>query len=128
MNVNPVASLFVQYLYYPTVLVFVVTLIQRRHMQEGFRKRYATLYIGLFLLALWGFSFFLVSYRLSDFLLLLFAGAAGVLAAFRRENVFLFRLTCLKCRKRLQIREVLFDDSNCCPVCRAEGEGSRGGS
>ncbi len=57
MNAFAVTSFLNRFLYYPVVLIFVLNLLQRKHVREGTSKRFATLYIGIGLLALWGYTF-----------------------------------------------------------------------
>ncbi len=113
-----------RFLYYPVVLVFVLNLIQRRHLKEGNAKRFATLYIGIALLAVWGFTFLSIRFAMGDpYLIPLGLAMIGIAVYFRRR-FFPFRLFCSNCGKRLGAREVLFVDSNLCSECGSSNSAS----
>ncbi len=119
-----------RYLYYPVVLVFVVNLIQRQYKEAGTKKRYATLYLGVFFLVFWGYTFLLMRLAMGDFWLVLFIAAAVVPAVIKRKVVFPFRRTCPRCGSGVTLKTLLFEDANLCPGCRkadADGEARSGG-
>jgi len=125
MNTFPVTSFLNQFLYYPAVLVFVLNLLQRGHMKEGKSKRFATLYIGIGLLSLWGYTFFSIRFALGDlYLIPVIIVIIGVCVLFR-SRLFPFRLFCARCGQRLHLREFLYVDSNQCPSCDALKEGGK---
>ena len=107
-------------LYYPVVALFVVNLVQRRHMAAGLRKRYATLYLGGLLLAFWGSTFMILRFGLVDLMLLPAAGLCLAVLLLLRDSMLPFRLRCAVCGRRLGWREALYNDANMCAVCMRE--------
>ena len=115
-----------RYLYYPVVLIFVVNLIQRQYKQGANKKRYATLYMGVFFIVLWGYTFLLLRFALGDLWLVLIVGAGIALAVIKRNVLFPFRPSCSRCGKGVTIRTMFFEDEDLCADCRktdAEAEG-----
>ncbi len=105
-------------LYYPVVLIFLLNLFQRRHMEEGRGKRFAIFYIGLLFLAFWGCTFFFIRFRIPDGFLILLVAASMVLIIIKRRIFFPFRFKCAGCGQKLKIKEFLFVDSNLCNLCK----------
>ena len=95
----------------------MVILVQRRYGEQGVAKRNAILYIGIMLLALWGFAFFLLRFEFADFLLIPFLLGCAVLAVFKRRAIWPFRWTCCECGRKLPIKQAFFLDSNLCKTC-----------
>jgi len=123
MNASAVASFLNRFLYYPIVLIFVLNLLQSRHAREGSSKRFATLYIGIGLLALWGYTFLSNRFALDDLYLIPVVIVIIGLCFFFRGHVLPFRLFCEKCGQRLHLREFLYVDSNRCSTCDVPQEG-----
>ena len=117
MNAFAVTSFLNRFLYYPVVLIFVLNLLQRRHVREGTLKRFATLYIGFGLLALWGYTFLANRLALDDLYLIPVVIVIIGVCIFFRGHVLPFRLFCEKCGQRLHFREFLYVDSNRCSTC-----------
>ena len=115
---GPVVSFLNRFLYYPVIVILVFNLIQRRFMDRGTGKRFASLYFGVLVLAFWGITFLFQRYRIPDGYLILPLAAAAALVVFRRKDFLPFRLRCASCGKRLPLRTILFDDSNLCGSCR----------
>ena len=124
METNAIALFLSNNMYYPVVLIFVVILIQRRFGEQGVAKRNAIMYIGIMLLALWGFSFFLLRFELADALLIPFVLGCLTLAVFKRKLMLPFRRACSQCGRKLPIKQVLFLDSTLCESCAGRGQGS----
>jgi fatty acid desaturase len=125
MNAFAVTSFLNRFLYYPVVLIFVLNLLQRRHLKEGTSKRLATLYIGIGLLALWGYTYLSNRLALGDlYLIPVIIVIIGVCIFFRR-HVFPFRLFCERCGQRLHLREFFYIDSNRCSTCEAPKKGAK---
>jgi 8-oxo-dGTP diphosphatase len=112
-----VTAFLVRFFYFPVVLVLVLNLIQRRHMARGVKKRFATLYQAILLLAYWGITYLFQIYRVRDIWLLAPTLAAAGLVLFLRGKFLPFRLRCVSCGARLPLRTVLFDDANRCEAC-----------
>ena len=123
MNAFAVTSFLNRFLYYPVALIFVLNLLQSRHVREGTSKRFATLYIGIGLLALWGYTFLSNRFALDDLYLIPVVIVIIGLCIFFRGHVFPFRLFCKKCGQRLHLREFLYVDSNRCSTCDVPKEG-----
>jgi len=117
---HEIARFLSRTLYYPVVAVFVINLVQRRHMRTGLRKRYATLHLGALLLAFWGATFLLIRFDLGDLFLIPLVLACVAVVLLFRDAVLPYRLRCAVCRRRLGPREILFYDSNLCAGCFRE--------
>jgi hypothetical protein len=117
-----IVSFLSRFLFYPVVIILVFNLIQRRFVDRGTRKRYASLYFGVLVLAFWGVTFLFQRYGIPDGYLILPLSAAAALIAIRRKDFLPFRLRCASCGKRLSLRTVLFDDANLCDSCGVSDE------
>jgi multisubunit Na+/H+ antiporter MnhG subunit len=104
-------------LFYLLLAVLGLNLFQRRYQQYSEKKRFATLYLGMLVLAWMILVILMVYFHLPDVLLIPLT-AAVVLAGFLlRRRVFPFRLRCVQCHQPLSSKRVLFFDSNACERC-----------
>ena len=105
--------------YAPWMVVALLTLnlSQRRHLEHGERKRFATLYLSVLVLVLFASSHLILLYGLPTATLgvvvLLIVGIAGVF----HEQVLPFRFRCGSCGTNLTPKRVLYYDSNQCRDC-----------
>ena len=106
-----------QRILYLLLAVLVVNMFQRRYQKTAQKKRFATLYIAILILALMVGTVLIVSFDLPDVLFLPLL-AVLVLIGYRfRKKVFPFRLNCRNCGDRLSGKRILFYDSNTCEKC-----------
>jgi hypothetical protein len=102
---------------YLLLAVLVLNMLQRRYQKHAQKKRFATLYIAILILALMAGTLLIVYFDLPDILFLALL-AALVLIGYRfRKKVFPFRLNCQNCGERLSGKRILFYDSNTCEKC-----------
>ena len=108
--------------YAPWIVVAMLTLnlSQRRHLEHGERKRFATLYLSILVLVVFASSHLILLYGLPAATLgvvaLLILAVAGVF----REQVLPFRLWCTSCGAKLSPKRVLYYDSNRCRNCEQD--------
>ena len=106
-----------QRILYLLLAVLLVNMFQRRYQKTAQKKRFATLYIAILILALMVGTVLIVSFDLPDVLFLPLL-AVLVLIGYRfRKKVFPFRLNCRNCGDRLSGKRILFYDSNTCEKC-----------
>ena len=120
MSGNSVPLFMTRILYYPTVLLFLFNLLQRRYGGKGVNKRMATLLMAVMLLLVWGVSFFTVRFGWPDFVLAASVGVLILVAVLNKKRIFPFRISCRQCGRRLEIRHILFLDENRCDGCLTE--------
>ena len=102
---------------YLLLAVLVLNMFQRRYQQHAQKKRFATLYIAILILALMVGTVLIVYLELPDVLFLPLL-AAVILIGYRfRTKVFPFRLNCQACGEKLSGKRILFYDSNTCEKC-----------
>ena len=102
---------------YLLLAVLVLNMFQRRYQKHAQKKRFATLYIAILILALMVGTVLVVYLDLPDLLFLPLL-AVLVLVGYRfRKQVFPFRLSCRLCGERLSGKRILFYDSNTCEKC-----------
>jgi uncharacterized membrane protein len=102
---------------YLLLAVLVLNMFQRRYQKYAQKKRFATLYIAILILALMVGTVLIVYLDLPDIIFLPLL-AVLVLIGYRfRKKVFPFRLNCRSCGERLSGKRILFYDSNTCEKC-----------
>ena len=106
----------------PLLALLAVTLIfnmtQRRHLDHGEAKRFASLGIaGILLLLLIG-TVVVTRLGRSDWFLLPTAALALLLALRFRDRLFLFRRSCSECRAALPLKQILYFDETTCEGCK----------
>jgi hypothetical protein len=120
-----VSSALLRYLLIPMILLWVYHLSQRRHDKEGGRKREATLFLTLLVLVCWGVAWLFQRFGVPDVYLVLLALAIAGAVVWQRRRLFPFHVRCERCRARLPLQRILFNDSRLCPSCELatkEGE------
>jgi len=105
---------------YLLMAVLLVNIIQRRYHKHAQKKRLATLYIGILILAFMVGTVLIVYFELPDILVIPLAALATVVGYRYRSKVFPFRLKCSNCGKSLSGKRILFFDSNACEKCEPE--------
>ena len=108
------------------MVLLVFNLIQRRHLDHGERKRFASLgFAGLALLC-YAATIAIIRFSLPDVLLIM-PVVITVFVLFKfKKAFFLFRLHCAECGAPLKVTATLFRDDNVCLKCRAPGETTTG--
>jgi 8-oxo-dGTP diphosphatase len=101
------------------IAILVFNMTQRRTMNVGMRKRYASLWIAGLVAGLWGAAIMLKRFRAPDVLLLLAAAALVGVAVSQRRSIFVFRARCSTCGAPLALGRVLYHDDPRCPDCAA---------
>jgi hypothetical protein len=115
--VHPITLFLQKNLFYLLLAVLALNLFQRRYQKRSERKRYATLYLGMLVLA-WMILIILITvFHWPEWLLIpLTLALVAVGVAFRRHT-FPFRFRCVRCGRALDSKRILFFDSNACEVC-----------
>lgn len=119
---HPVSNFIVSYFYWLFLAILVVNLMQRRYRAKAQRKRFATLYIAILVFVLYIYAFTLIRFNLSDWLLLIYGGAAGVLIGVYRRAFLPFALHCVSCGATLPFDRVVYADNNLCADCEAKAD------
>ena len=101
----------------PIVAVWIYHLVQRRTRERGVRKRNATLYITIVLLAVWALVYLLARFSLDDLYLVPIAFFAAVVMVWQRSALFPFRARCARCGASLSASRIFLYDSNTCDAC-----------
>jgi len=114
---HPITLFLQKNLFYLLLAVLALNLFQRRYQKLSERKRFATLYLAMLVLAWMILVIVVVAFGWPDWLLVPFTLAlAGVGAIFHRHT-FPFRLRCARCGQSLEAKRILFHDSNACERC-----------
>jgi hypothetical protein len=106
---------------YLLLAVLLLNMLQRRYRQHAQKKRFATLYIGLLILALMVGSVLIVTLKLPDILIVPLLAVLIVIGYRFRNKVFPFRLNCEQCGQKLNGKRIAFFDSNRCEHCDPQG-------
>jgi hypothetical protein len=114
----------------PWVVVGILTLtmVQRRYMDVGIGKRFATLQLGGLVAILWAATLVFDHFSARDVLLLPVCALLMLIAVVRRKSIFPYRLRCASCGMPLPLKRILFHDEPRCAGCERrlgpqEGEG-----
>jgi len=97
--------------------VLALNLFQRRYQQTAQRKRLATLYLAMLVLAWMVLVIVVVAFRWPEWLLAPGTLALVALGAAFHRHTFPFRFRCVRCGAFLEAGRVLFHDSNDCARC-----------
>jgi 8-oxo-dGTP diphosphatase len=118
---HPLTLFLQKNLFYLLLAVLALNLFQRRYQKTSQRKRLATLYLAILVLAWMVLVIVVVAFGWPDWLLIPFTLAlAGVGAVFHRHT-FPFRFRCARCGKQLEAKRIVFFDSNTCEACEPQG-------
>ena len=99
------------------IAVLVFNLTQRRHLEHGEKKRFATLGIAGLVLVLYASSIVIVRFTLHPALLFIPAAVAVFLGYRFRKSLFIFPLRCSHCGENLPLVRSLYYDHNLCGSC-----------
>jgi len=115
---NPISTFIADNFFWALVAVLALNLFQRKHGVRAKKKRMATLFLALFVFALYSYAILVVQLKLHDLFLLIYVAVAAVVMYLLRKSVLPFRFNCISCGKRLDPKEIAFEDSNTCESCR----------
>ena len=113
-------------LFYLLLAVLLINMLQRRQRKTTEKKRMATFYLGIIVLAWMVGSIVIVHFQLPDLLQLPLIGGLGLIAWRFRTHTFPFRRYCANCGDPLSGKRMLYHDSNLCETCEPGEEGSPG--
>jgi hypothetical protein len=119
---HPISEFIVKYFNWVFLGFLALNLIQRRYREKAQKKRFATLYIAILVFLLFTFANSLVTFKLPEWLLLVFFAAAAVVGWLLREHMFPFRFRCKSCSKTLTFDQIMFNDANLCADCLPKDE------
>jgi 8-oxo-dGTP diphosphatase len=107
--------------------ILMFNLIQRRHLDHGEKKRYATLGMAGILLVIYVATITAIRYALPDYVLIGSLTVAVFLGLRYRRKLFVFSLKCKHCGSSMPIQRTLYYDDNLCGSCLREtsSEGPR---
>jgi hypothetical protein len=105
----------------PIVLLWGYHLAQRRFIEQGPRKRSASLQITLLFIGVWIAAYLLRRFRVDDVFLFPVLAAAAIAVVAGRRSMFPYRIRCARCRTPLPLKRILFVDSPGCEACEKEG-------
>jgi hypothetical protein len=114
---HPIILFLQKYLFYLLLAVLALNLFQRRYQKYSAKKRFATLYLSMLVLAWMILIIIMVFFRLPDLLLIPFTAVLAAVGIVFRHQIFPFRLRCVQCRQPLSSKRLLFFDSNACERC-----------
>lgn len=114
---NTVNTFIAEKILYLLMAVLVLNMFQRRHQKHSQKKRFATLYIGILILALMVGSVLILYLNLPDIILIALLAVLIAVGYRFRKQVFPFRLNCVRCGQRLTGKRIIFFDSNTCEHC-----------
>lgn len=101
------------------VAVLFFNLSQRKHLDHGENKRFASLYAAGPFFIIYVATLLVERYGLGTWFFIP-AGIAAIFYVYRmRKKIFLFRLRCASCNTRLPVGRLLYYDNNLCETCEA---------
>ncbi len=103
---------------WPLIGILVLNLVFRRYGKAAIKKRMACLYQALAVFAITSIAAVIAQKELGD--LYLYIGTLAVVAFLYifKAKTFPYRLTCLRCSKKLDMKTIYFMDNNLCPKCQ----------
>jgi 8-oxo-dGTP diphosphatase len=120
--VHPITLFLQKNLFYLLLAVLALNLFQRRYQKASERKRLATLYLAMLVLAWMILVIVVVAFHWPDWLLIPFTLAVASVGVIFRRHTFPFRLRCARCGGSLDSKRILFYDSNACERCDPQQE------
>ncbi len=114
---HPITLFLQKNLFYLLLAVLALNLFQRRYQKRSERKRFATLYLAMLVLAWMVLVIVVVAFSWPDWLLIPFTLALAAVGVVFRRHTFPFRLRCARCGRQLDSMRVLYFDSNACEAC-----------
>ena len=106
-----------RYMLVPIAAIWIFHLAQRRSHDKGIRKRNATLYLTIVLLAAWALVWTLGRFSLDNLYLVPIGFFTLAVLIWQRAVIFPFQARCAHCGLPLAVSRILFDDSNMCDRC-----------
>ncbi len=101
----------------PTVILWAYHLALRGYLEVGEKKRYASLFLTIVLLALWLTAYLLRRFGIDDLLLIPAFAVAIAVVIWKRGTFVPYRFSCAQCGKPLSVKRILFHDSGKCDTC-----------
>jgi len=102
--------------------LLVFNLTQRRHLEHGEQKRFASLGFSGIALLWYAAALVIIRFSLIEILFLVPAAVSALVTYRFRKSLFLFRLHCAGCGSLLRISATLYHDDNLCGECREPAE------
>lgn len=113
VGATPIASWLGRGLYWVFLGIMVLNLTQRKYQERVHRKRFATLFIGLMVFALYIGAKSIEVYSGRDWMLLPVIAAMFAIGYRFQDRVWPFRFRCPDTGRRLEMNEILYDDDPC---------------
>jgi 8-oxo-dGTP diphosphatase len=111
-------------LFYLLLAVLLINMLQRRQRQTSARKRMATFYLSVLVLAWMIGTIVIVHFGLPDLLQLPLLAVLLYVGWRYRTHTFPFRRFCANCRQPLSGGRILYHDANLCESCEPGQEAS----
>lgn len=105
---------------WPLVVVLVPNLMFRKYGQGASKKRMSSLFQAIAVFLITTVAAFVVERQLSDKYLLAGIAVVIVVLVIFREKVFPYRLTCVECDDKLDLKTIYFMDDNLCVSCHSK--------
>ncbi len=102
------------------VVLLLFNLTQRRHLEHGEKKRFATLGFAGTLLIIYVGTITAIRYALPGYALLVPLGVSVFLALRYRRSLLVFSIRCKQCKSPLSIKKIVYYDDNLCGSCLRE--------
>ena len=118
---DTVDPMFVPYLKLPAAILLTALLVfnltQRRHLDHGEGKRYASLGIAGIFLLFYASLVVIDRYALGEWLVAPVLFVCAVLAHAYRKRLFVFRRSCTSCGGPIPLERILYHDGSLCSSC-----------
>ncbi len=99
------------------VIILTFNLTQRRHLEHGEAKRFATLGLAGLLFIPYIGTIIILRFSLSNLSLLAPLLLSMTLGTVFRKKLFIFQLRCSECGSALSLKQVVYEDSAVCRSC-----------
>ena len=119
---HPITLFLQKNLFYLLLAVLALNLFQRRYQKLSEKKRYATLYLAMLVLAWMILVIVVVAFHWPEWLLVPMTLALAAVGVVFRRHTFPFRFRCARCGKQLEGKRIMFFDSNTCESCDPQSE------
>jgi len=100
-----------------TAAILIFNMTQRRHIEHGQKKRFASLFLAGIVLLMYLFAALIDRLFLNDYLLIPAAVILISAIIIKRNFFFPYKFRCTSCGKKLSIKKILYYDEPVCTGC-----------
>ena len=117
MSESTVSAFIIDWFPWLLIAILLFNQLQKRYLETGEKKRFASLYIALLVLAVFIAAALVLRFNLTDLFLVPVIALLAAAVWIYRGKVFPYASRCTHCGKRLGMSRILFHDTALCAEC-----------